>query len=461
MQYVSTRGLAPKQPFRAILLEGLASDGGLYVPEDFPKIDLASLRGKNYRQIARAVLGGFMDDIPGLDALVDQTYTAKIFGGDEITPLKTLEPGLHLLQLSNGPTAAFKDVAMQLLGSLFEKVLAEKNETLNILGATSGDTGSAAEYAMRGKRGIRVFMLSPHRRMSAFQRAQMYSLQDPNIHNLAVKGAFDDCQDLVKEVNADAAFKARLHVGAVNSINWARIAAQVVYYFKGYFASTKSNDEKVSFAVPSGNFGNIYAGYVASRMGLPIRRLILAANENDVLDEFFRSGKYRTRRKAKATSSPSMDISKASNFERYVFDLVERDPSRVRELWRRLDAQGEFDLSGSAFYKRVPQTGFVSGRSTHAERLATIRTVFEKFQTLIDPHTADGLKVGLQYREPGVPLVCLETALPVKFAETVREAIGREPQRPAEFVGLEALPQRFEVIPADADRLKRYIESSA
>jgi len=196
-------------------------------------------------------------------------------------------------------------------------------------------------------------------------------------------------------------------------------------------------------------------------MGLPIRRLILAANENDVLDEFFRTGKYRTRRKAKATSSPSMDISKASNFERYIFDLVERDPSRVRELWRRLDAEGEFDLSGSAFYQRVPQTGFVSGRSTHAERIATIRTVFEKFQTLIDPHTADGMKVGLQYREPGVPLVCLETALPVKFGETVREAIGRDPQRPAEFVGLEALPQRVEVIPADADRLKRYIENSA
>jgi len=461
MQYVSTRGIAPKQPFRAILLEGLASDGGLYVPEEFPKIDLASLRAKNYRDIAKTVLGCFMDDIPGLDALVDRTYTAKIFGGDDITPLKTLEPGLHLLQLSNGPTAAFKDVAMQLLGSLFEKVLAEKNETLNILGATSGDTGSAAEYAMRGKRGIRVFMLSPHQRMSAFQRAQMYSLQDPNIHNLAVKGAFDDCQDLVKKVNADAAFKARLHIGAVNSINWARVAAQVVYYFKGYFASTKSNNEKVSFAVPSGNFGNIYAGYVASRMGLPIRRLILAANENDVLDEFFRTGKYRTRRKAKATSSPSMDISKASNFERYIFDLVERDPSRVRELWRRLDAEGEFDLSGSAFYQRVPQTGFVSGRSTHAERIATIRAVFEKFQTLIDPHTADGMKVGLQYREPGVPLVCLETALPVKFGETVREAIGRDPQRPAEFVGLEALPQRVEVIPADADRLKRYIENSA
>jgi threonine synthase len=461
MNYVSTRGVAPEQPFRAILLEGLASDGGLYVPQAFPRMDLSSLRGKGYVEIAKSVLAAFMDDVPGLEGLVERTYTAKIFGTTDITPLKTLEPGLHLLQLSNGPTAAFKDVAMQLLGSLFEDVLAEKGEVLNILGATSGDTGSAAEYAMRGKRGIRVFMLSPHQRMSAFQRAQMYSLQDPNIHNLAVKGVFDDCQDLVKKVNADAAFKARLHIGAVNSINWARVAAQVVYYFKGYFESTRTNTEKVSFAVPSGNFGNIYAGYVASRMGLPIRRLILAANENDVLDEFFRTGRYRTRRKAKATSSPSMDISKASNFERYIFELVGRDPSRVRELWRKLDAEGEFDLSGSAYYKRVPETGFVSGRSTHSERVATIRMVFEKYRMLIDPHTADGVKVGLQYREPGVPLVCLETALPVKFGETVREAIGRDPQRPAELVGLEALPQRFEVIPADADRLKRYIETSA
>jgi threonine synthase len=453
--------VAPAQPFGAILLEGLASDGGLYVPEQFPRIDLASLRKKSYVEIAQAVLARFLDDIPGLPALVARTYTARVFGSEEITPLRTLEPGLHLLQLSNGPTAAFKDVAMQLLGALFEAVLAEKGETLNILGATSGDTGSAAEYAMRGKRGIRVFMLSPHQRMSPFQRAQMYSLQDPNIHNLAVKGVFDDCQDLVKKVNADAAFKARLHIGAVNSINWARVAAQVVYYFKGYFAATRSDSEQVSFAVPSGNFGNIYAGHVARCMGLPIRRLILAANENDVLDEFFRTGRYRTRRKAKATSSPSMDISKASNFERYVFDLVERDPSRVRELWRRLDSDGEFDLSGSAFYRRVPQTGFVSGRSTHADRVATIRAAFEKYKVLIDPHTADGVHVGLKHREPGVPLVCLETALPVKFAETVREAIGREPERPAEFVGLEALPQRCEVIPADAERLKRYIEAAA
>jgi threonine synthase len=332
---------------------------------------------------------------------------------------------------------------------------------LNILGATSGDTGSAAEYAMRGKQRIQVFMLSPHGRMSAFQRAQMFSLQERNIHNLAVRGVFDDCQDLVKQVNADAAFKARYRIGAVNSINWARVAAQVVYYFKGYFAATQSDREQASFAVPSGNFGNVYAGHVARSLGLPIRRLVVATNENDVLDEFFRSGRYRVRKQARATSSPSMDISKASNFERYLYDLVGRDPAPLRELWRRLDAEGEIDVSGTPYFRRVAQTGFVSGRSTHADRLATIRSVYAKFGAMIDPHTADGVKVGLEHREPGVPLVCLETALPAKFAETIRAALGRDPERPAELAGLEQRPQRVELIEADAERLKRFIASHA
>jgi threonine synthase len=459
--YISTRGNAPPRAFSEILLEGLAPGGGLYVPEGYPKVDLAFLRNLSYVDLASELLSKFMDDIPSLRSIVQKTYQAKVFGDSEITPLKTLEPGLHLLALSNGPTLAFKDIAMQLLGNLFEVLLKEKNQTLNILGATSGDTGSAAEYAMRGKKGLQVFMLSPHKRMSAFQRAQMFSLQDANIHNLAVKGVFDDCQDLVKKVNADAAFKAKYRIGAVNSINWARVAAQVVYYFKGYFAATKSNAEKVSFAVPSGNFGNIYAGHVARSMGLPIKRLILASNENDVLDRFFKTGKYSTKKAAKETSSPSMDISKASNFERYVFDLVGRDGARVKELWRRVEKDGEFDLSGSAFYGRIPDTGFVSGRSSHADRIAVIRKLFEKYETVVDPHTADGVKVGLEYREPGVPLVCLETALPVKFSTTIREALGRDAPRPAELAGIEKRPQRFELIAADASLLKRIIEKDA
>jgi threonine synthase len=287
----------------------------------------------------------------------------------------------------------------------------------------------------------------------------MYSLQDANIHNLAVKGNFDDCQDAVKKVNSDAAYKARHRIGAVNSINFARVAAQVVYYFKAYFALTRTDHEPVSFAVPSGNFGNIYAGYVAKQMGLPVRRLILASNENDVLDEFFRTGKYRVRRKVRHTTSPSMDISKASNFERYIFDLVGRDPAAVRDLWRRLDAEGEFDLSHSPYWPRVAQSGFVSGKSSHADRIHVIRKMHEKYAVTIDPHTADGVKVGLEHREATVPLVCLETAAPAKFAATIREALGRDPERPAEFRDLERLPQRFTPIEPDAKAVKRYIGS--
>jgi threonine synthase len=274
-----------------------------------------------------------------------------------------------------------------------------------------------------------------------------------------VKGVFDDCQDLVKKVNADAAFKARFHIGAVNSINWARVAAQVVYYFKGYFAATLSDRETVSFAVPSGNFGNVYAGHVARSMGLPIRRLVVATNENDVLDEFFRTGRYRVRQQAQATSSPSMDISKASNFERYVYDLVGRDPARVRELWRQLDAEGEFDLSGTPYFRGVAGTGFVSGRSNHADRLATIKSIFGKYGVMIDPHTADGVKVARELRRPGEVIVALETALPVKFEETVVEAIGTRPPRPPTLQGLEERPRRCAVLPASAERVKALIAS--
>ena len=456
MRYVSTRAgpenAAPPRRFSEILLEGLAPDGGLYVPESFPSIEISKLRNKKYLELAYAILSMFMDDVPDLEVLVRKTYTKEIFGSDEITPLRTLEPGLHILGLSNGPTLAFKDVALQLLGNLFEDALNKKNQTLNILGATSGDTGSAAEHAMRGRKNVSVFMLSPHGRMSAFQRAQMYSLQDANIHNLAVRGMFDDCQDMVKQVNADAAFKQRYRIGAVNSINWARIAAQVVYYFKGYFAVTENNKDEVSFAVPSGNFGNIYAGYVARAMGLPVRRLVLASNENDVLDEFFRTGRYRAPKEAVATSSPSMDISRASNFERYAFELLERDGARVKRLFTSGE---EIDLS------LIPRQGFASGSSTHADRLATIRSIHAKYGVTIDPHTADGVKVGLAHREPGVPMVCLETALPVKFAATIREALGRDPERPAGFARLEELPQRFEVIAPDAGAVQRYIAAHA
>jgi threonine synthase len=464
VKYVSTRGGARAQGFTDILLEGLASDGGLYVPQEYPRFDareLAAMRAMGYRELAFEVLSRFADDIAPaeLRGLIEHSYTRANFGSDDITPLKTLAPGLHLLGLSNGPTLAFKDVAMQLLGGLFEHVLERRARSLNILGATSGDTGSSAEYAMRGRKNVRVFMLSPYGRMSAFQRAQMYSLADANIHNIAIRGVFDDCQDIVKAIGADLEFKARYRIGAVNSINWARVAAQVVYYFKGYFAAAQSAGQPVSFAVPTGNFGNVLAGHIARSMGLPIARLIVATNENDVLDEFFRTGRYRVRGAAEvhATSSPSMDISKASNFERYVFDLVGRDARVLRALWRRLDAEGVLELAGTPAFERVAATGFVSGSSTHTDRIATIRRIWKDYGVMIDTHTADGVKVGFEHREPGVPLVCLETALPVKFAETIREALGRDPERPAGYENIEELPQRFELMDADVQAVKELI----
>ena len=468
MKYLSTRGDPTERGFSDILLEGLAPDGGLYLPTHYPKVDADTLsrwRGLPYAELAFEILSLYIDDIPADDlrSLTQRTYTEAVFGTPQITPLKPLEPGLALQALSNGPTLAFKDMAMQLLGNLFEYELARRGETLNILGATSGDTGSAAEYAMRGKRGVNVFMLSPHGRMSPFQQAQMFSLQDANIHNIAVEGVFDDCQDIVKAVSNDLEFKRRHHIGTVNSINWARLLAQVVYYFAGYFQATASNTERVSFAVPSGNFGNICAGHVARMMGLPIHRLVLATNENNVLDEFFRSGRYRVRGGAETheTSSPSMDISKASNFERFVFDLLGRDGARVKALFGQgLARGGEFSVSAEEF-ARIASYGFVSGHSSHADRLATIRSTWHDHGLMIDPHTADGLKVGREHLDAGVTTLVLETALPAKFASTIVEATGREPERPAATVGIEQLPKRFQVMPVDVARVKAYLAEQA
>jgi threonine synthase len=466
MLYLSTRGHPDRKHFCEILLEGLAPDGGLYLPERYPQVDavtLAQWRGLPYADLAFEVLSLYIDDIPAADlkAICRKTYTEEVFGTPQIVPLKKLQDGFYLEALSNGPTLAFKDMAMQLLGNLFEYELGRSGEELNILGATSGDTGSAAEYAMRGKRGVRVFMTSPHGRMSPFQQAQMFSLQDANIHNLAVQGVFDDCQDIVKAVSNDLAFKRKYKIGTVNSINWARLVAQVVYYFAGYFQATKSNTEKVSFTVPSGNFGNICAGHVARSMGLPIDRLVLATNENDVLDEFFRTGVYRVRASADTheTSSPSMDISKASNFERFVFDLLGRDGARTKDLFgAQLSAQGRFDLSGDAAFKQAGERyGFISGKSTHADRLATIRDVHARFGVTIDTHTADGVKVAREYLKPGQPMIVLETALPIKFAATIVEALGHEPERPAKFEGIEDLPKRVKVIAADVQVVKATI----
>ncbi len=475
LNYVSTRGESTGATYSSIVLKGLAADGGLFLPAAYPQVtaeQLQAWRGLSYADLAFEVLRLFADDIPQQDLreLCRKTYREQVYScgraGEDfsrITPVKWLSgkcDGIGILQLSNGPTLAFKDMAMQYLGALFEYLLGKNGGELNILGATSGDTGSAAEYAMRGRKGVRVFMLSPHGRMSAFQRAQMYSLDDENIFNIAVEGAFDDAQDIVKAVSNDHAYKQAHSIGTVNSINWARIGAQVVYYFRGWLEASTRAGEIVDFTVPSGNFGNILAGWIAKKMGLPIGRLVVATNENDVLDEFFRTGVYRVRDRdhTYVTSSPSMDISKASNFERYVSDIVQRDAARVRSLWADVADKGEFRLSAEEF-GRVRASGFASGKSTHQDRLATIRSLWLEQKVMIDPHTADGLKVALEHKRQGVKMLALETALPAKFEATIREAIGVAPEVPEAYRGIEKREQRVTVMPADAEKVKQFVDS--
>ena len=468
MKYISTRGQTDHKPFSRALLMGLAPDGGLMMPEKYPTVSetmLANWRNLSYKNLAFEIISLFADDIPAEDLhdIVKRSYSAQNFGSEDVISVRSLKDGIKIQALSNGPTLAFKDIAMQFLGNMFEYVLAKTGRTLTVLGATSGDTGSAAEYALRSKKGINVFMLSPEGRMSAFQRAQMYSLQDENIYNIAVKGVFDDCQDIVKAIQNDAYFKHEYHVGTVNSINWGRIVAQVVYYFAGYFRATQNNTERVSFCVPSGNFGNVFAGHIAKQMGLPIDRLIVATNENNVLEQFFTTGEYHPRRAENtfATSSPSMDISKASNFERFVYDVMKCDPHAVKQLWRQIDEKHGFDLQNKLSLIR-DYYGFVSGKSIHADRLATIKSVYETDGELIDPHTADGIKVARSLRRDGETIICLETSLPTKFEATIHEALGADVvvPRPAYLVGLEQLPQRVQIVPNNVDIVKMIIREN-
>ena len=472
MLYVSTRGKSAPAHFSDIVLEGLANDGGLYIPQSYPKFsrkELQAMRNLPYAELAFEVLKRFADDIPQEDLreLLRATYTPEVYcnvrsgsSAAAIVPIRKLKNNVFLAELSGGPTLAFKDMAMQFLGALFEYLLKRNGKKLNILGATSGDTGSAAEYAMRSRKGIRVFMLSPNGRMSAFQRAQMYSLTDENIFNLAVQGVFDDCQDIVKEIGQDQDFKEKYSIGTVNSINWARVAAQVVYYVHSWLAVSESEDEEVDVTVPTGNFGNVLAAWIAKQMGVPFARLVVATNENDVLDEFFKTGVYRIRDGAHTylTSSPSMDISKASNFERFVYDVLGQNSLRLCALWEELSRTGRFSLTGSDF-EAVCASGFVSGRSSHADRLATIRAVFENEGFLIDPHTADAMKVATAYRRSDIKMLVMETAQPAKFASTIFEAVGREPERPASYVDIEKRPQRVTVVPAKTEAVRDFLVS--
>ena len=464
MKYVSTRGGDAPKSFCEVVLEGLCRDGGLSMPETIPHVSRETLNEwrnlPSYSALALEVASLYATDIPreDLKKLVESAYNTDNFAVETIISERSIGENVKVLGLSEGPTFAFKDMAMQFLGQLFPYVLEKADKTLNIVGATSGDTGSSAIHAMKGKPRINVVMLSPHNRMSAFQTAQMYSVQESNIYNIAVEGVFDDCH-LVKELNNDIAFKEKYHLGAVNSINFARILAQIIYYFKGYFMTTSSNDEEIDVVIPSGNFGNIFAGIMARQMGLPIRKLILATNENNVLDEFFKTGVYKPRasKEVHLTSSPSMDIAKASNFERFIYLIA--GSAKTKALWDEIDTNGYFDLTKDALWAGRASWNIESGESTHQNRIETIQKIYADVNELIDPHTADGVFVGSHFLD-GTTQVCLETAKPIKFYETIKQAVNDAPFDLAEVEKIEALPQSKEVMANDAALLRQFIESA-
>lgn len=472
MQYISTRG-GSLGSYSDILLEGLAPNGGLAVPEFIPALsadDFERLRGLDYAQLATEIIGLYATDIPrdDLATICQRAYNTGRFDSADVVPLTPISADLTLVGLSEGPTLAFKDMAMQYLGEVLEYTLSKSDRVLNVLGATSGDTGSAAEYALRGRDRVSVFMLSPQGRMSDFQRAQMYSIDDANIHNIAVAGVFDECQSLVKALSEDVQFKRDHQLGAVNSINFGRISAQIVYYIWAWLRATDSIDAadrataEVSFAVPSGNFGNILSGLYAKLMGVPVRRLVLAVNENNVLDEFFRTGHYRPRsaENTLATSSPSMDVSRASNLERFVFELFGRDGQQTAAAWSELASTNEIDLS-SLQPRFVADFGIVSGTSTHADRIVTIKQCADSSGVLIDPHTADGVKVALSYRESDVPMLVMETAKPQKFADTMSEALGAPAPIDAATQALLDAPQHVVKMANDESQLRAFIAEHA
>ena len=460
MHYVSTRGGAAPQSFTAILLEGLAPGGGLYLPEAFPKLsasELASMRGMGYRELAFAILSRFADDVPGPDlrAVLDRSYTAKSFGSDEITPVRTLEPGLHLLGLSNGPSLAFKDVALQFLGNVFEYILSKRGTSLNILGSTSGDTGSAAIAGVRGKDAISIFVMYPDGRTSRLQELQMTSILDPNVHCIAIQGSFDECQAIMKDVFNDLPFKTEHSLGAVNSVNWARLLAQIVYYVYATLALDDGGRKRVSFSVPTGNFGDIFAGYLALQMGLPIERLICATNENDILSVFFNTGVYR-RGQVHRTISPSMDIQVASNFERFLYLRMGRDSERLRAFMESFGRRGEATLEGEQPVDRHISATAIDTRQT----MATIADVYRDNAYIVDPHTAVGIAAARQMRVDG-PVVCLATAHPAKFPESVDAAIGKPVAKHPRLDALEGVPNRRTVMPARVADVKAFVAAHA
>lgn len=455
MRYISTRGNVPDVAFRDAVMMGLAADGGLLVPSQIPNIasELESLVSGSYTDIAFAVMSHFIDDIPAGDlrTLIDRSYAT--FDHEKVTPLYS-DGDLHVLELFHGPTLAFKDVALQFLGNTFEYILAESGSTLNILGATSGDTGSAAIAGVRGKDRINIFIMFPDGRTSPLQERQMTTVLDDNVQNLAIEGSFDDCQSILKGIFNDLEFKNDYHLGAVNSVNWARVLAQVVYYFSAY--AQLNGPDRFDVAVPTGNFGNIFAGYIARRMGLPIRRLVLGTNQNDILHRFFTTGRYE-RGEVHFSASPAMDIQVASNFERYLFYQFDQQPGKVREFMQAFADTGKAEVG---FNTVNFDDAFRTGVCDDAQTLETIRQVKSQHSYLIDPHTAVGVHVAEQHREAGVPMVCMSTAHPAKFDSAMHEALGEsETVTHPTLEALADLPARKTHLPNDIAEVKGFIEA--
>lgn len=458
MRYISTRGGIQPIQFKDAVMMGLATDGGLLLPESYPQITSSQLeewRRLSYPDLALQVISPFVDDISiaTLKELIDRSYAT--FSHPDVTPV-VQQDGVYILELFHGKTLAFKDVALQFLGNLFEQILAERGQRLNIVGATSGDTGSAAIHGVRGKKGITIFIMHPDGKTSPVQALQMTTVTDDNVHNIAIRGTFDDCQDMVKTLFNDLAFKDQYCLGAVNSINWARVLAQVVYYVYAWLRATDAGPQPVSFSVPTGNFGDIFAGYVAKRMGLPIDVLVLATNENNILTRFVNDGDYSLA-SVVATASPSMDIQLASNFERYLFHLYDEDAARVRGAFAELKEHGRIRFS-EAEMARV-RADFRSASVDQAATLTTIGTFYRETGYLLDPHTAVGVRAALDLLPSGTARICLATAHPAKFGEAVEQAIGAPAPVPAAIAALNGLPTRCEVMDADLEQVRRFFVS--
>ena len=455
MQYISTRGDGAPLNFTDTILTGLARDGGLFLPEQIPDIreKLDAWRGLSYTDLAFEVMRLFADDIPEdtLRETIRKSYAT--FRHSEITPVVNVGD-IYLLELFHGPTLAFKDVALQFLGNLFDYALAKADTEMNIVAATSGDTGSAAIYGVRGRERIRIFVMHPHGRVSPVQERQMTTVLDSNVRNLAVDGTFDDCQNIVKDLFNDLTFRDANKLGAVNSINWARVLAQIVYYFYAAFrVQEKTDAAHVRFSVPTGNFGDIFAGYVAWRMGLPIDKLLLATNENDILARYFNTGVYSLGDVA-PTLSPSMDIQVSSNFERYLYYLADENAATLR------DWMTTFKKTGALKTDTTDHTCFAAGRGDTAMTLAAIKTYWEQHRYLLDPHTAVGVAVAEKFRSDTAPMICLATAHPAKFGDAIIRATGQDLAHHPILDALAQLPTRVDIIPADKDTVAKIISGT-